>query len=122
MSDNMIQCPRCGDPITNELGDNPICGACALASELNAVTLQARIAELEKLAMVWHRFDIDDYNTYPECGMYLTLSIPERTEYREVDDESVYDVLWFELYSEEYWDKHNVTYYAILPEPQDVKE
>jgi hypothetical protein len=95
------------------------------ASDVNQLIieqLQARIAELKKLAMVWHRFDIDDYNTYPECGMYLTLSIPERTEYREVDDESVYDVLWFELYSEEYWDKHNVTYYAILPEPQDVKE
>ena len=49
LSDKLIQCPRCGDPITNELGDNPICGACALASELNAMTLQARIAELEKL-------------------------------------------------------------------------
>jgi len=43
----LMQCPRCGDPITNELGDNPICGACALASELNVKTLQARIAELE---------------------------------------------------------------------------
>ncbi len=45
---NLIQCPRCGDPITNELGDNPICGACALGSELNVKTLQERVAELEK--------------------------------------------------------------------------
>lgn len=44
-----MQCPRCGDPITNELGDNPICGACALASDLAVMTLQARITELEKL-------------------------------------------------------------------------
>lgn len=48
MSDQLMQCPRCGDPITNELGDNPICGACALASELHIKALQASIAELKQ--------------------------------------------------------------------------
>jgi len=67
-------------------------------------------------------FDVDDCNTYPQiANMYLTLSLPERTEYREIDNESTYDVLWWELYSEEYWAKHGVTHYAILPEPPEVK-
>ena len=77
--------------------------------------LKNRIDELEK-QVEWHLFDIDNVNTYPPCtDMYLTLSIPERTEYREIDDEETYDVLWFELYSEEYWHKHNVTHWAYLP-------
>lgn len=76
-----------------------------------------RIAELEK-QVEWHLFDIDNVDTYPPCAdMYLTLSIPERTEYREIDNEETYDVLWFELYSEEYWHKHNVTHWAYLPAP-----
>jgi len=84
--------------------------------------LQARIDELEK-QVEWHLFDIDNVNTYPPCAdMYLTLSIPERTEYREIDDEETYDVLWFELYSEEYWHKHNVTHWAYLPAPPQEEE
>ena len=84
--------------------------------------MQARIDELEK-QVEWHLFDIDNVNTYPPCAdMYLTLSIPERTEYREIDDEETYDVLWFELYSEEYWHKHNVTHWAYLPAPPQEEE
>jgi len=84
--------------------------------------LQARIAELEK-QVEWHLFDIDNVDTYPPCtDMYLTLSIPERTEYREIDDGETYDVLWFELYSEEYWHKHNVTHWAYLPAPPKEEE
>jgi len=80
-------------------------------------SLRLRIAELEK-RVEWHLFDIDNVDTYPpRTDMYLTLSIPERTEYREIDDGETYDVLWFELYSEEYWHKHNVTHWAYLPEP-----
>jgi hypothetical protein len=84
--------------------------------------LKNRITELEK-QVEWHLFDIDNVNTYPPCAdMYLTLSIPERTEYREIDDEETYDVLWFELYSEEYWHKHNVTHWAYLPAPPQEEE
>lgn len=73
-----------------------------------------------KPAVVWHKFDIDNINTYPEtANMYLTISIPERAEYVEIDDESVYNVLWWELYSEEYWNKHNVTHWAYLPAPPE---
>jgi ribosomal protein S27AE len=54
-----MQCPRCGDPITNELGDNPICGACALASDLNAMTLQARITELEAENAIFRAADYE---------------------------------------------------------------
>jgi len=82
--------------------------------------LQAEIETLKANAIVWHQFDIDDCNTYPQsCNMYLTLSLPEKDEYREIDDESTYDVLWFELYSEEYWHKHNVTHWAYLPAPPE---
>jgi len=55
----LMQCPRCGDPITNELGDNPICGACALASELNVKTLQERVAELEAENAIFRNADYD---------------------------------------------------------------
>lgn len=84
--------------------------------------LQARIEEMEK-QVKWHLFDIDNVDTYPpRADMYLTLSIPERTEYMEIDDGETYDVLWFELYSEEYWHEHNVTHWAYLPEPpKEVK-
>jgi ribosomal protein S27AE len=54
-----MQCPRCGDPITAELGDAPICGACALASELNAMTLQARITELEAENAIFRAADYE---------------------------------------------------------------
>ena len=80
------------------------------------------LVELEK-QVEWHLFDIDNIGTYPPCtDMYLTLSIPERTGYREIDDGETYDVLWFELYSEEYWHKHNVTHWAYLPAPPKEEE
>ena len=146
MSD-LKPCPFCGkDPnqTTAELGDrpcfyyeceNPKCHAAEMGwhdTEQEAIdawnnrpiedALQARIDELEK-QVEWHLFDIDNVNTYPPCAdMYLTLSIPERTEYREIDDEETYDVLWFELYSEEYWHKHNVTHWAYLPAPPKEEE
>jgi Zn finger protein HypA/HybF involved in hydrogenase expression len=59
VSDKLIQCHRCGDPVTNELGDNPICGACALASDLNAMTLQARITELEAENAIFRAADYE---------------------------------------------------------------
>ena len=84
--------------------------------------LQARIDELEK-QVEWHPFDINNINTYPpRADMYLTLSIPERTEYRGIDNEETYNVLWFELYSEEYWHKRNVTHWAYIPAPPQEKE
>ena len=146
MSD-LKPCPFCGKEPNQkgtELGDrpcfyyecdNPKCGASEMGwhdTEQEAIdawnnrpvedALQARIDELEK-QVEWHLFDIDNVNTYPPCAdMYLTLSIPERTEYREIDDEETYDVLWFELYSEEYWHKHNVTHWAYLPAPPQEEE
>ena len=90
-----------------------------LRIELKAAygTLPLADDELEK-QVEWHPFDINNINTYPpRADMYLTLSIPERTEYRGIDDEETYNVLWFELYSEEYWHKRNVTHWAYIPAP-----
>ena len=137
-------CPFCGKPPSKTANnipcfyyecENPKCHAAEMGwhdTEQEAIdawnnrpiedALQARIDELEK-QVEWHLFDIDNVNTYPPCtDMYLTLSIPERTEYREIDDEETYDVLWFELYSEEYWHKHNVTHWAYLPAPPQEEE
>ena len=80
-------------------------------------SLEAENAKLKR-QVEWHLFDIDNIGTYPpHSDMYLTLSIPERMEYRDIDNGETYDVLWFELYSEEYWHEHNVTHWAYLPAP-----
>lgn len=96
------------------------CGKLKAVTEIKdeyIASLEAENAKLEK-QLEWHLFDIDNIDTYPpRADMYLTLSIPERTEYRAIDDEETYDVLWFELYSEEYWHEHNVTHWAYLPPP-----
>ena len=99
-------CNACGARVYANWNNRPIEDA-----------LQARIDELEK-QVEWHPFDINNINTYPpRADMYLTLSIPERTEYRGIDDEETYNVLWFELYSEEDWHKRNVTHWAYIPAP-----
>lgn len=92
--------------------------------------LEARIAELEaenaamrENAIVWNVFDIDNPNTYPQTvNMYLTLSMPGKNEYREPDTNSTYDVLWWELYSEEYWLTCGVTHWAELPDPREAAQ
>ena len=80
-------------------------------------TLMTSLAGIQKKAM-FHPFNIDNIYTYPpSCDMYLTVSIPNKGEcYVEPDDRSVYDVMWWEAYAEEYWDKCNVTHWAYLPE------
>ena len=137
MSD-LKPCPFCGT--SNEKHNNIVklyddeyyayeycnaCGARVYANWNNRPiedALQARIDELEK-QVEWHPFDINNINTYPpRADMYLTLSIPERTEYRGIDYEETYNVLWFELYSEEYWHKRNVTYWAYIPAPPQEEE
>ena len=75
----LIQCPRCGDPITNELGDNPICGACALASELNVKTLQARIAELEAENAIFRNADYESL----QCGSRIAELEAENAKLKE---------------------------------------
>lgn len=74
-----IQCHRCGDPITNELGDNPICGACALASELNVKTLQARIAEVEAENAIFRNADYDAL----QCGSRIAELQAENAKLKE---------------------------------------
>jgi hypothetical protein len=139
MKHELLPCPFCGGAVS-ECDESPLYGGSIMHDETECLfknnllfhgniaerwnsrpledALRSRIAELEKSAIVWHKFDINNINTYPEtANMYLTISIPERAEYMEIDDESVYNVLWWELYSEEYWNKHNVTHWAYLPEP-----
>ncbi len=80
----LMQCPRCGDPITNELGDNPICGACALASELNVKTLQERVAELEAENAIFRNADYESL----QCGSRIAELQAENTKLKEALESS----------------------------------
>ncbi len=118
MSDK-LQCHICGDPITNEMGDNPICGACALASELCVMSLQARIAELEKSAIVWHKYPDEKPECQGDYGIGVNVMVIIQTasglvSYADYNTDS--GKFW--RYGGQVCD---VIGFAYLPEPPEVE-
>jgi Lar family restriction alleviation protein len=81
--------------------------------------LNARIAELEKSAIVWHRFDADDRSTWPTLrGTYLVNTVFGRyfgIEWNPIRGQ------WILMGSDgmAMFNPHEVAYYTIISSPRN---
>jgi hypothetical protein len=130
MKHELLPCPFCGGAVS-ECDESPLYGGSIMHDETECLfknnllfhgniaerwnsrpledALRSRIAELEKSAIVWHRF-IEGKDEPSESGYYLTLQ--KISKFHSL----VLTEYWVAVPG--YWDtKTTITYWAYIPEP-----
>lgn len=79
-------CAKCNDHIIAD--DGAVCEICAETMDTIITELQTRIAELEKCAIVWHRFPEEKPDNR---GDYYLVAMEKYVHYRDAESDSEFD-------------------------------
>ena len=103
MSDELLKCSCCDDPLTTDDNDSNLCGACA-------DSLKAERDRLRKAAIEWHKYPDEKPTEFGRYAIHRRHNVVPRidvrywtgNDWRDRDD-SIYD--------------RDIAYWAYLPAP-----
>ena len=107
-AENAIYCAKCNDGIVTD--DDGICGICANAQDGVIESLQNKVAELKKSAIVWHKYPAEK----PQKTDHYLIHCP-------ILNKRHFDFWHNDIQKWDMYDEY-VIHWAYLPEPPEVNE